>query len=555
MSRKCSASREKLAHLRDIGPYDSGEEFDEEESDEEELLKEKETYVIDSDGDEPEDEPEDDGQLLLADIIQTVRDEDRRDQLIRAKLTDREGNLWSTEPIRSSALGNQISAGGPAPLAMMLVDNTAQSALGLFLTDSLLFKICHYTNISANDLNVNLTLDPGLLRRWIGLVIARSVFYSSSVPASAFWSNLFGIKLFGEAMSKETFKAIDRCIRFDDKSTREQRTQADDQFAAISEIWNDAMASFREFFSPGASIAIGEQLFKTKARCKFAQFGNSKPDLEFGIKFGLGVDCDTSYVLNAIPILREDEARSDDFGEQLVKQIVKPYEGRGLHVIAGGLLTSKALGDYLHSKNTTLCGIVRPSQRFIPPYLTEKMKLYDSKVVYNQNASLLAHKTSKRERLFLYSTLHQKVDIPENGRRLPKPINHYNTTKNVVDNVSRRLKKCTVTMASGRWTKQVFWNLLDIAIWNACIVYRSVNNSGISKLNFVRKLTDELVACEASVNPNPANLKLKLEKRKRCSKERCNNKTSNLCFNCERAVCGPHSDPICRDCVAKLSSA
>lgn len=64
----------------------------------------------------------------------------------------------------------------------------------------------------------------------------------------------------------------------------------------------------RACFKPGANVTVDEQLFPTKARCKFTQYMANKPD-KFGIKFWLAADVDTKYLLNGFPFLGKDDTR------------------------------------------------------------------------------------------------------------------------------------------------------------------------------------------------------------------------------------------------------
>lgn len=56
------------------------------------------------------------------------------------------------------------------------------------------------------------------------------------------------------------------------------------------------------------NLTIDEQLFPTKARCKFTQYMSNKFD-EFGIKFWLASDIKNKCVLNGFPYLGQDETR------------------------------------------------------------------------------------------------------------------------------------------------------------------------------------------------------------------------------------------------------
>ena len=109
-------------------------------------------------------------------------------------------------------------------------------------------------------------------------------------------------------MARNGFREILRFLRFDMRSTRSIRLQAD-KFAFVSDLWNKFVDNCISSYKPGPNITIDEQLFPTKARCRFTQYMPNKPD-KFGIKFWLAVDVDTKYILNVIPYLGKEESRA-----------------------------------------------------------------------------------------------------------------------------------------------------------------------------------------------------------------------------------------------------
>ncbi|CAH2093562.1 unnamed protein product [Euphydryas editha] len=108
-------------------------------------------------------------------------------------------------------------------------------------------------------------------------------------------------------MSRSDFCEIMRFIRFDKKNQRSQRLQTD-KFALISEVWYKFIENSQNCYKPGEHVTINEQLFPTKARCKFTQNMPNKPD-KFGIRFWLASDVSTKYVINGFPYLGKEENR------------------------------------------------------------------------------------------------------------------------------------------------------------------------------------------------------------------------------------------------------
>ena len=78
-------------------------------------------------------------------------------------------------------------------------------------------------------------------------------------------------------------KEIIRFFQFDMRSTRLSRLQTD-KFALIFTNWDKLIEKCIVCYKPGENTTEDEQLFSTKARCRFTQYMANKPD-KFGIKF------------------------------------------------------------------------------------------------------------------------------------------------------------------------------------------------------------------------------------------------------------------------------
>jgi hypothetical protein len=95
------------------------------------------------------------------------------------------------------------------------------------------------------------------------------------------WNKTWGPPFFGSVMSRNQFLEIMHYLRFDVRSTRSLRMQTD-KFGLASDPWNRFISNCQSCYKPGENIAIDEQLFPTKVRCKWIQYIASTPD-KFGI--------------------------------------------------------------------------------------------------------------------------------------------------------------------------------------------------------------------------------------------------------------------------------
>ena len=168
-------------------------------------------------------------------------------------------------------------------------------------------------------------------------------------------------------MGRNRFCQIMRFLRFDMRSTRLSRLQTD-KFALISAACNKFIKNCIVCYKPGENITMDEQLFPTKARCRFTQYMANKPD-KFGIKFWLAFDVKSKYMLNAIPYLGKDEARpaTQRLSESVVIKLVEPNLGKGRNVTTDNFFASNDLTTELRKKKVSLVGALKKIRKRVSP--------------------------------------------------------------------------------------------------------------------------------------------------------------------------------------------
>jgi len=165
-----------------------------------------------------------------------------------------------------------------------------------------------YTELEAfRVLETKWNLSIAKLYAFIGLLYARGAYEAKNMNLSYLWNKKWGPSFFSTTMSRNDFTEIMKFIRFDNRNQRSQRLQ-NDKFALISEVWYKFIENSQNCYKLGAYLSIDEQLFPTKARCRFTQYIPNKPD-KCGIKFWLASDVSSKYIVNSFPYLGKDEGR------------------------------------------------------------------------------------------------------------------------------------------------------------------------------------------------------------------------------------------------------
>ena len=241
----------------------------------------------------------------------------------------------------------------PTPHATRSVpEDKVSSARRSFIDDSILRHIKHCTEaevVRAGERNWSLAIEE--LDAFIALVYARGAYGCRSVDCDVLWNVNWGLSFFPDTMSRNRFREIMRYLKFDLNRTRSQRLQCD-KFALASGVWQRFIDNCFLCYRPGANVTADEQLFPSKARCRFTQYMANKPD-KFGIKFWVLVDNDTKYLYNAFPYLGKDELRSanESLPESVVMRLMSPYLNKGRDVTTYNFITSATLSRTLKAND------------------------------------------------------------------------------------------------------------------------------------------------------------------------------------------------------------
>ena len=442
-------------------------------------------------------------------------------------------------------------APGPSAQAhRSIIKQSFRSAWDLFIDESMLRHIQRCTEeearrvLQTNDWRISLhELDA-----FLSIVYARGAHKATKIKVHELWNKLWGIPIISETMARNRFIEIMRFLRFDYKQTRSHRL-ATDKLALISTIWHSFVGNCLRHYRPGTNITVDEQLFPTKARCRFTQYMPNKPD-KFGIKFWMAADMQTKYMLQSFPYLGKDDSRPAGvtLGEHVVLRLIEPYKKTGRNVTTDNFFTSINLAKTLKQQGLSLVGTVNRIRKEIPQEI-KKMRedLYATKVFEHDGCTLTVYQAKPTKNVLLLSTMHSTVDIGDDREAKPETVKFYNSTKFGVDVVDQMARKYTVNAASRRWPVQFFYNILDLAAINAHILYKLVTGSKISRRRYLLQLSEELgskfvherkASSRQSSRTNSSTSMQKTCKRKHCQSKGCTNKTRELCSSCSKLVCG-----------------
>ncbi|XP_063764952.1 uncharacterized protein LOC134881497 [Eleginops maclovinus] len=472
--------------------------------------------------------------------------------------TGMDGTVWKTEnpgPLTGRVQSHNvlIEEAGPTAHARRNIGDPL-GALMCLMDPVMLQHICDCTVAEARRCGeAGWELGMAELKAFIALLLARGVHIGRNVNVEELWSQEWGLPFFSTTMARGRYREIMRFLHFDEKDTRHIRLE-NDKFALVSEVWNRFVQNSIACYKPGSEITVAEQLLPTKSQCPFTQHMPNKPD-KYGIQFWLAVDVESKYMLNGFPYLGRDLSRSaaQSLGESVVLELMEPFLWKRRNVTTDSFFTSLPLAHKLLAKNTGLVGTTNSKNRSLPPSAHRQATLFTTKVMQSDGVTLTIYQGKNGKKLCILSTMHASVEICADAERKPETVHYYNRTKVGVDMLDKMLRRHSVRAATRRWPVAVFYNILDIAAMNACVLYRSCTGSHMARRVFILELC-KLLRDEHISKPPVDILPTFPNKRRNCGvKRNCtNNKTTKTCMECRRGVCGQCTGRVhivCADCV------
>jgi hypothetical protein len=295
-------------------------------------------------------------------ILAQAADVTKKNQVV-----SKDGTKWeivSTAKPSGRLQAQNVFTARPGPTSYARAISRPVDAFRLLFDEGLFrhIKLCTVEYARQTDSAWNVTDDE--LDAFVGLLYLRGCMSAKSFPLHLLWSEAYGGQAFRSTMNRDRFTEIKRYMRFDVRSTRQARLK-DDKFCMMSWVLDRFVQNSQKAYIPELSLTIDEQLFPTKARCRFTQFMPNKPD-KFGIKFWILAEVDSKYCLNVKPYLGKDETRVDSLGTHVVMTLMEPYFCRGYNVTTDNFFTSRDLALKLLDKRTSLIGTMRLNRKEIP---------------------------------------------------------------------------------------------------------------------------------------------------------------------------------------------
>jgi len=421
------------------------------------------------------------------------------------------------------------------------------------------------------------------LDAFIGLLYIAGLNKSSRQNLNDLWrTDGTGVDIFRTTMSLQRFYFLQNCIRFDDKSTREERKKTDN-LTHIRWLFDQFVRCCQQSYIAHEYMTIDEMLLAFRGRCSFRVYIPSKP-AKYGIKIQALVDAKSFYIFNLEVYAGKQPAGPyavSNSAFAIVERLIQPISKSNRNLTFDNWFTSYELMMHLLAEHRlTSTGTVRKNKRCIPPvFLKTRKEPGSSMFCFQKDISLVSYAPKNNKVVIAMSTLHHddRIDESTGDQKKPEIITFYNSTKAGVDVVDELSATYDVSRNSKRWPMTIFYGILNMAAINANIIFQENVNKNTTRTEFLRNMALSLVYTHLRLRVDKKNIPVNIRQKifsqineplrpllqntpgryVRCldCSRRKDRKTKYACACCEKAICLDHAIFSCKDCANFDSSS
>lgn len=403
----------------------------------------------------------------------------------------------------------------------------------LFFNEDILSFICNETNLFAEKRKSNVTspharvnkwnaLSPIELKAFLGVIINMGIKPLPNLESYFTKKWVDRIPFFSDVFSKNEFLNIFWNLHFNHDSDGVGNVRP--KGFLIQPLLEHMKTMCQMFYTPSNNVAIDESTISFKGRVSFRVYNPMKPT-KFGLKIFVLSDCVNGYMYNFIPYYGKEELipnskllKTTQIVKVLTESVVFKSDAptSGLHVFTDRYYTSPEVAKELLSINTYITGTVMPNRVGMPPRLkTESKSLKKGQILSQRKSNVLVCSWKDKRVVHVLSTFSKGskdlvTECPSKWPNMPstkKPDVVLNYTKHMgaVDRSDHFISSYQFMRRTRKWYRKMFFWLLEVAIVNSYILYRSVQiNSGkkpLVHLDFRKSLVESLVAEKIATRP------------------------------------------------------
>ncbi|XP_071157552.1 piggyBac transposable element-derived protein 4-like [Mytilus edulis] len=414
-------------------------------------------------------------------------------------------------------------SGISGPTRIMPQDQDPTDFLKLFLTDMLIENLINEADRYAvkqkeqhPNQNKMAWVKPTVpeMNAFLGLCFQMGVDRKPSTKM--YWStdHFLHTPVFPNTMSRDRFTQIMRYLHFSN-SELEPLPGAEnyDPLFKVKPLVNHFNACFNQEYNPKRNVTVDECMIPFKGRVQFRQYMPAKPH-KWGVKVWMLAESQSSYI-KFIDIYPGRRATPQlHLASNVVKRCLQgaQLEGKGYHVYTDNFFSSPELfEDLFQNYGTAACGTVRINRRGLPVDIICKRpeginQRGDMK--FRQKGCLVASAWKDKKVVNVLSTIHDNstsevqrlVNTEGTFSRqnfvCPKMVSDYTSNMGGVDRADQYIQYYCYNHKTIKWSKRVFFVLLEMAKLNAFKLFIMSHNhpSSMTFLDFTLDIAKGLVA-------------------------------------------------------------
>lgn len=296
----------------------------------------------------------------------------------------------------------------------------------------------------------------------------------------------------------------------------------DNKLDVIYPVIEKIRENFKSAYIPEKNVYIDESLFLWEKDVR-------KPPKRSrcGLKLYKLCDSASGYIWNFILCAGKDAQAKESAGnyvERIIKTLLEDRIEKGYNLYVDRFFTSPTLAEQLTSLGVNLCGTVDKNRENMPRnFPPEPLKSGNTACLQKGNINIIAYKDQRD--VVMLTTIHDNnmIDTGKINKKTGVPIfkpeavlDYDRYMAGVVDLNDFAITDCPAIRRTKKWYQKLFFNILDLCIINANVLYNIKHVTTmppmIFRINLVKQIVAEF-ATEKSPNasclpkiPNPLRL-------------------------------------------------
>lgn len=415
----------------------------------------------------------------------------------------------------------------------------------------------------------NVTLSE--MRKYFAIIINMGI-NADNRPMSSYWDTRDSqyIPFYANTMTSNRFFLINSHLHLTSRDSIPKGQPGYDPLIKIRYVYDYLSKAFKKFFKPFQNICIDESLIGMKNRCPFIQYLPNKKHKQYGIKKFELCDSLTNYVYHIEFYFGKGYLASNDnqpFTEKVIFEILNNSNlfHKGHHLFTDNFYTKIPLAKKLIDRDTYLTGTINKRSKFLPDAVkTTKLGARESIYFRQGDILLVSYKQTKsRKPVYVITTASHAEDKLIQSKKTnlqgmkPILIHKYNQFMGGIDVSDKSIYHNSCNRQTTKYWKKMFFNLIDIALYNAYVLYRSNTDKPMARRDFLISIVDSLIELQdpqpvIDIGPGGDTGNHKLQKLPGNSERRCivcstPEKRARTRFFCPGCNCGVH-----RECFHKM---